>query len=235
MTPDASGSVPVDLQQPIGDHLSDRFGATRRPATTSSCDDDQRSTRATPGADLPRTKRRSSLKTRRFSSLANVDRVRPLHCRRAVFASDRRRCSRLQEESASPPGGVFAAMADPSRRQCERRDLWPTRRRSSRSSYSDAGSRSKSHPTRQVTSSRSDTKEHGRLRRRLSSELADCTTRRQSQVRSAEGKKSRSHVGQWKAGSARGNLPSCVCSGRALLFSAASDSPEAPHVGQDAS
>ncbi len=118
--------------------------------------------------------------------------------------------------------------------RCERRDLRPTRRRSSRSSCSDVGSKSKSRPTRQVTSSRSNTNEHARWRRRLSSELADCTTRRQSQVRSAEGEESRSHLGQWKAGSARGIFPSCVCSGR-VFFSAASDSPDAPHVGQDAS
>ena len=51
-TPDASGSLPVDLQQPMGDHLSARLGPTRRPATRSSCDGDPRSTGATAGADL---------------------------------------------------------------------------------------------------------------------------------------------------------------------------------------
>jgi len=167
VTPDASGSVPVEFQEPIGDHRCARFGPTRRPATTSSCNGDGRSTRATPGADLPGTKRRSSLKTRRFSSLANADRARPLHRRRAVFASDRRRCLRSQEESAPPAGEVFAAMADRSRPRCERPDLRPTRRRSSRSSCSDVGSKSKSGPT-QVTSSRSNTKEHERWRRQLS-------------------------------------------------------------------
>ena len=234
VAPDASGCVPVEFQEPIGDHPAARFGPMRRPATTSSCDGDRRSTRATPGVDLPGTKRRSSLKTRRFSSLANADRARPLHRRRAVFASDRHRCLRSQEESAFPAGGLFAARADRSRQWCERRDPRATRRQSSRSSCSDVGSKSKSRPIRPVASSRSDTKEHGHWRRRLSSELADCTPRRQSQSRPAEGKKSRSHLGQWKTGSARGTFPSCVCSGRVFLFSATSDSPDAPHVGQDA-
>ena len=146
----------------------------------------------------------------------------------------RRRCLPSQEESVPPAAAVFAAMAGRSRHRCERRDLRPTRRRSSRSSCSDVGSKSRYRPTPQATSSRSNTKERGRWRRQLSSELPDCTIRRQSQVPCAEGKKSRLHLGQWKAGSPRAIFPSCVCSGRVLFFPA-SDSPDAPHVGQDAS